>query len=113
MFGFVGEVAPQGGGTLVIEGSHELVRRMVAQTDNHDLGKSGVAKKKLFSRYPWFHAPDFAGVELDGVCVRVRELTGQPGDVVLMLPWTLHNGNMNCSAEPRFMVTHTAYRGAA
>ena len=106
MFGFASDVAPQGGGTLVIEGSHELIRRMVA---NNDGGSSAQVKKKLVARYPWFQAPDFEGTEIDGVHIRVRELTGQPGDVVFMLPWTLHNFSMNTSDRPRFMVTHTAF----
>jgi len=109
MFGFVSEVAPQGGGTLVIEGSHELIRRMVAASPEHNAGNSARLKKRLFAEHPWFRAPDFEGTIVDGVHVRVRELTGQPGDVVFMLPWTIHNGSMNCSNRPRFMVTHTAF----
>jgi hypothetical protein len=112
IFGFVSEVAPQGGGTLVIEGSHELIRRRVAAAPGNDAGSSAQVKKQLFREHPWFAAPDFAGTVIDGVRVRVRELTGQPGDVVLMLPWTLHNISMNCSDRPRFMVTHTAYAKA-
>ena len=112
MFGFVSEVAPQGGGTLVIEGSHELIRRMVAESPGHDAGKSAVVKRQLRRRYPWFNAPSLEPTEIDGVTVRVRELTGQPGDVAYMLPWTLHNVSMNCASTPRFMVTHTVYRGA-
>ena len=50
------------------------------------------------------------GDEIDGVRVRVAELTAGAGDVVAMLPWTLHNFSMNCAAVPRFMVTHTAHR---
>jgi hypothetical protein len=109
MFGFVSEVVPQGGGTLVIEGSHELIRRKVAAAPGHDAGSSAQVKKQLFREREWFNAPDFEGTVIDGVHVRVRELTGQPGDVAYMLPWTLHNVNMNCSDHPRFMVTHTAF----
>jgi hypothetical protein len=46
---------------------------------------------------------------IDGVTVRVRELTGHAGDVAFMLPLTLHNVSMNCGDRPRFMVTHTAF----
>jgi hypothetical protein len=112
MFGFVTDVAPQGGGTLVIEGSHELIRRMVAEAPDHDAGHSTTVKKRLFKDHPWFKAPSLEPTVIDGVTVRVRELTGQPGDVVFMLPWTLHNISMNCADQPRFMVTHTAYSGA-
>ena len=53
------------------------------------------------------------GDEIDGVHVRVAELTGRAGDVVVMQPWTLHNFSMNCADVPRFMVTHTVFRGPA
>ena len=50
------------------------------------------------------------GDEIDGVRVRVAELTAQAGDIVVMLPWTMHNLAMNCAVTPRFMVTHSIYR---
>jgi hypothetical protein len=112
LFGFVSDVGPQGGGTLVIEGSHELIRRMVAESPGLDAGKSAIVKKELRRRYPWFNAPAMEPTEIDGVRVCVRELTGVAGDVAFMLPWTLHNVSMNCAATPRFMVTHTVYSGA-
>jgi ectoine hydroxylase-related dioxygenase (phytanoyl-CoA dioxygenase family) len=46
------------------------------------------------------------------VRVRVAELTGEAGDVVVMLPWTLHGLAMNCSPAPRFMVTHSLFAAA-
>ena len=48
------------------------------------------------------------GDEVDGVRVRVAELTGEAGDVVVMLPWTLHSLAMNCSPA-RFAVTHSLF----
>ena len=50
------------------------------------------------------------GDEIDGVRVRVAELTAQAGDIVVMLPWTMHNLAMNCAVTPRLMVTHPIYR---
>ncbi len=50
------------------------------------------------------------GDEIDGVRVRVAELTAEAGDVVVMQPWTLHNLSMNCASGPRCMVTHTVFR---
>lgn len=110
MFGFVNDVVPQGGGTLVIEGSHELVRRMVEVAPNNDAGTSAKVKKRLAEQHEWFRAPSFEPTEIDGVRVCARELTGQAGDVALMLPWTMHNISPNCGDQPRFMVTHTAFR---
>lgn len=121
LFGFLSAVGPHGGGTLVVEGSHELVRRLVAGSPDHDAGSSSDLRKALNRRHPWFAAlgregPDRVqqfmvdGDEIDGVRVRVAELTGEPGDVTVMLPWTMHNFSMNCSTEPRLMVTHTVLR---
>lgn len=50
------------------------------------------------------------GDEIDGVRVRVAELAADAGDVVVMLPWTMHSLSMNCAATPRFMVTHWILR---
>jgi hypothetical protein len=115
LFGYATEVGPGGGGTLVVEGSHELVRRMVAASPGHDAGSSRDLRQRLVARHPWFRALCRGGdgdrlrqLMLDGD--EIDELTGEPGDLALMLPWTMHNASMNCAAEPRFMVTHSIYR---
>jgi ectoine hydroxylase-related dioxygenase (phytanoyl-CoA dioxygenase family) len=124
LFGYVTDVVPWGGGTLVVEGSHELVRRMVAADPKGDIGSSAVVRRRLRQRHPWFDdlfrpsehpAPRIQrfmrdGDEVDGVRVRVVELTGDAGDVTVMLPWTLHSASTNTAARPRFMVTHTLHR---
>jgi hypothetical protein len=110
LFGFVNDVGPHGGGTVFIEGSHELIRRLVAAAPAHDAGSSAQVKKRLFQDHPWLRAPNSEPYAIDGVDLRAAELTGQAGDVVLMLPWTMHNVAMNCADQPRFMVTHTVYR---
>jgi hypothetical protein len=53
------------------------------------------------------------GERIDGVDVRVEELTGAPGDVILMHPWTFHAPATNCSRRPRMMVSHSVSRKAA
>ena len=124
LFGYVTDVVPQGGGTLVVEGSDEVIRRMVRAAPGHDAGSSADLRRKLIRRHPWFRAlcseggdrvAQFMvdGDEVDGVRVRVSELTAEAGDVVAMLPWTMHNLSMNCAAAPRFMVTHSIYRSPA
>ena len=121
LFGYVTDVVSRGGATVVVEGSHELVRRMVAASPEHDAGSSAVLRKKLIANNPWFRAlcreggdrvRQFMldGDEIAGVRVRVAELTADAGDLVVMLPWTMHNLAMNCATEPRFMVTHSIYR---
>jgi hypothetical protein len=44
------------------------------------------------------------------VPVRVAELTGDAGDVVLTHPWVLHCRGVNCAAAPRFMRGQDIYR---
>ena len=46
-FGLVNEVVPRGGGTLAVEGSHELVRRMVEGAPDNDAGSSSDVRAKL------------------------------------------------------------------
>jgi Phytanoyl-CoA dioxygenase (PhyH) len=125
LFAYVNDVVPQGGGRVVVEGSHELVRRLVAAAPDHDAGSSSRVRRRLMARSPWFQALDregggdrvrqfmVDGDEVDGVRVRVAELTGEAGDVVVMLPWTLHCLAMNCSPAPRFMVTHSLFAAPA
>lgn len=43
------------------------------------------------------------GAEIDGVAVRVVELTGAPGDMVFCHPTIVHAVAPNCGAQPRFM----------
>jgi hypothetical protein len=121
LFGYVSHVEPQGGGTLVVQGSHELVRRIVSRSHDHDGGQSADLRHQLVAMHPWFAALSrpggervqqfmLDGDEVDGVRVQVAELTGRPGDVIAMMPWTLHNFSMNCATTPRLMVTHTILR---
>ena len=118
--GFVNDVGPRGGGTLVVEGSHQLVRNMVARSDGHDAGRSADARRALARTSPWFAASSIPGEDrtkqfmqdgdlVDGVDVRVVELTGAPGDLVVMHPWVLHNISMNVADTPRMMTSFSMF----
>ena len=50
------------------------------------------------------------GTRIDGVEVRVVEMIGEPGDVLLVHPMMLHAPALNCSSMPRFVVQTTAFR---
>ena len=50
------------------------------------------------------------GRVIDGATVRVLELTGVPGEVFLMHPWTFHDPSPNCGSTPRMMVSHSVFR---
>ena len=125
MFAYVGDVVERGGATLVVEGSHELVRRRVAAAPGRDAGSSAELRRALLGSHAWFRAlcreggADRTrrfmvdGDEIDGVRVRVAELTAAAGDLVVMQPWTMHNLSMNCRTTPRMMVTQTVHRHGA
>lgn len=118
LFGLVDDVAPHGGGTLVVEGSHELVRRMVVAAPGHDAGGSSDVRATL-REHEFFAAlnrpePDVvtfmeAGAIVDGVSIRVAEVTGAAGDLVVMHPWLMHNLSMNCRDRPRVAMSHSLY----
>lgn len=116
--GFVDRVDPHGGGTLVVEGSHRLVRRMVEEAPDTNAGRGADARKALVRDHDWFaslsrvdteQATLLEGTTIDGVDVRVTELTGRAGDLVLMHPWLMHNIAMNCSNRPRMMMSYSRY----
>ena len=121
VFGYAATVEPRGGATLLVEGSHELVRRMIAASATGNAGQSADVRRRLVRRAEWFKALCSAGGEriqhlmidgdeVDGVPVRVIEATGAAGDVCVMHPWMLHNIAMNCADQPRLMMTQTYLR---
>lgn len=118
MFAYLGEVSARGGGTLVIEGSHRLA---AAYPGEH----SRAVRDQLSQQDPWLReiwhpadrenriaAPMDHGTEVADVRLRVAELTGAPGDVVLWHPALFHTAAPNTASQPRFMLTHTALRRA-
>jgi hypothetical protein len=112
MFTFVDPVEPQGGGTLVVAGSHRLLNggRFIASRDI----------KNRLSKYPFFatlldRRADRAGLlsrieHIDDVELRVVELTGAPGDVYLTDLRVLHTIAPNVRATPRLMATQRFLR---
>ena len=120
---FLAPVEPRGGGTVVLEGSHRLVERLVA-SGKTGLGHSREIRDSLAAAHPWLHAlwsksSDESSraiyslgttQEVDGVEVKLEELTGAPGDVVLMHPRTFHAPAPNCGERPRLMVAHSVDR---
>lgn len=117
VFLLLAPLRPQGGGTLVALGSHQLVDRMIARSGER-LSSADV-RKRLKSHHRWFHdlmTPDKSRrdrtawfmeteTEVDGVALQVEEMTGEPGDVLLMHPSALHAGAPNMLSEPRLALT--------
>jgi ectoine hydroxylase-related dioxygenase (phytanoyl-CoA dioxygenase family) len=107
----------RGGGTLVALGSHRIAERIVGRTGERY--SSAEMRKRLKDHHRWFYdlmTPDKsrrdrtawfmeAETEVDGVSLQVEEMTGEPGDVLLMHPSALHAGAPNMLSEPRLALT--------
>lgn len=72
-----------------------------------------IVRDQVLASHPWFlHLTSedrpsttdlMTETDLDGIPVRVVELTGQAGDVYLTHPWVLHSIAPNASDTPRMM----------
>lgn len=120
VLGFANDVGRHGGGTLAVAGSHRLVERYAAHAAP-DATRSKDVRRALAAQHEWLRLlwqRDVAsrveqlerGARIDGIDVRMIELTGAAGDVVLMHPWTLHTAAPNCATMPRLMVSQVIVR---
>lgn len=115
VFACLDRVAAGGGGTVLVAGSHKVVRDWVAASGKS--WPSGKLRKALQQSEPWFAdllakegptdrqqtlmAP---GSSKAGHPLQVVECTGHPGDVFMTHPWLLHSGAPNAAAVPRLML---------
>ena len=118
---YLAPVAPGGGGTVVLAGSHRLVAAWAEGAPPDDPGRSPTVRDAVFGMDPWFselrrREPDDrrddllrAGTVVGDVPVRVVELSGRPGDVVFLHPHVLHAAAPNTGHQPRLMVTGGLY----
>jgi ectoine hydroxylase-related dioxygenase (phytanoyl-CoA dioxygenase family) len=44
------------------------------------------------------------GCSTNGQVLRAFDLTGEPGDVIIVHPWLFHSGSTNANTGPRFML---------
>jgi hypothetical protein len=117
VFSFFSRVEPRGGGTLIVEGSHRLLRRFASSLPP-DAGRSDhqALRQRFLRQDPWLRALtgvaaspadriDFFMRESDtaDVPLRVVEMTGEPGDVFVCHPLMLHVAAQNAASVPRFM----------
>ena len=115
---FFGVVEPMGGGTLILSGSPRLLQRQFESLPAGAGAEDGIRQRERFHRsHPWLrrltgHDPSppdrvaafmTTATEVDGVPLRVVELTGEPGDAVLCHPLMMHAVSRNCRTTPRFM----------
>lgn len=122
IFTFLAPLEPGGGGTVYVSGSHKLVMRMMAEAPRPERIRSAAFAAALRQESPWIAglcSPDAdpgrtarfmqTGAKVRGVDLRVAEMTGEPGDVVLMHPATLHSLSPNSRATPRLMLAESVY----
>ena len=115
---FIGSVAPRSGGTLILSGSPRLLVQQERRIPASQRGGSGASIWERFHRsHPWLmaltgQAPSpadrtaaFMDEEtiVEGVPLRVVELTGEPGDMVICHPVMVHCRAQNRGVRPRFM----------
>ncbi|MGH7924731.1 MAG: phytanoyl-CoA dioxygenase family protein [Candidatus Binatus sp.] len=110
------------GGTLFIQGSHRLVENL-PWIEGIERMHSADARKALIRTCPWVKelcSKDMSDGRVkrfmerteafEGVELRVIEMTGEPGDVLLTNPLLLHAGAKNCAAVPRIVLSSTVFR---
>lgn len=116
-------IARRGGGTLAISGSSRMIDRIRVEAGERFEGRSAEVRSRLAARVPWYaelctlragedRVARFMEetTEVEGIGLRVVELTGDAGDVILVHPWTLHNLSPNCSERPRLVITERIHR---
>lgn len=112
-----GDVAPRGGGTLFLSGSHRLIHAWF-KANPPPPGARSADMRTLLRQHPYIR--DLHGLDdptarvtrfmdrvedVDGIPLQVMEHTGHAGDVLLMHPLLLHVAAPNSTMAPRFMLS--------
>ncbi len=117
VFAFLAPLLERGGGTVILAGSHRLVDAFAASAEPGDEGRSANVRKAFMRTEPWLRAlwsrdnrADrvqrfmIDGAVVRGVHVKVIELTGKAGDVIIWHPWLFHAPASNCRSLPRIVL---------
>lgn len=118
IFALLADLDSGGGGTMVVEGSHRLIRNFVNDQPTETLAKMKRARVALMRSHPWLESISKAvslprpepwiaeqKTVIDDIPLAVTELTGKAGDVYFTHPWLLHATSPNCNETPRMMST--------
>lgn len=117
VFTFLEPVLARGGGTCYVAGSHRVMIDRARHAAAGERLRSADIKALLRREEPWFAALFAPGggsrerrfcVDVGvarGIEVHVREMTGEPGDAVVMHPAMLHAVAPNGRNRPRLMLT--------
>ncbi|WP_337185475.1 phytanoyl-CoA dioxygenase family protein [Phenylobacterium sp.] len=109
IFTFLEPVAPRGGGTLVVAGSHRVLSgEALRPRDVARRLRAAPFFRDLYAGRPYGDA--LPAGETEGVPLKVVELTGRPGDAWIIDLRLLHAAAPNASDTPRLMVTHRFLR---
>jgi len=115
---FIGSVAPRSGGTVILSGSPRLLIQQESRIPaSQRRGSIAVLRERFRRSDPWLRAltgqapspadriAAFMDAEtmVEGVPLRVVELTGEPGDMVFCHPVMVHSVAPNRGSRPRFM----------
>jgi ectoine hydroxylase-related dioxygenase (phytanoyl-CoA dioxygenase family) len=114
IWALLGDLEPGAGGTPQVAGSHKVVERFLTTTEEREFK---AVRDEVLRSDPWFRnltseqrtVDPMAPADLDGLPVRVIELTGQAGDVYLTHPWILHSIAPNAADAPRMMRSRFIY----
>jgi hypothetical protein len=122
IFVCLAKLEPCSGGTVFVAGSHRLVQNLVSK-DGVAQMRSADARAAMVRTCPWIRSLCTfdervdrievfmrSGTVVDGVGMRVVEMTGEPGDVLLTHPLLLHAGSKNTAAVPRIALSSTVHR---
>ena len=117
IFCFLSKVDPEGGGTVLVEGSHHVVCKFYSELTPQQLDlKVKHIKQRFFASHTWLrnliHKRDFEDrrqrfmekpTDVWGHPLRVVELTGDPGEAYVTNMSALHSRSFNVLDRPRFM----------
>ena len=123
VFAHLETVVAGGGGTVVVTGSHRLIEEFVEREGSSALLRSPDSRKLLARCDPWLRDLSSReqtadrmrrfmddGAIVNGVPLKVVEVTGDPGDVIFMHAWMLHAGAPNYSSSPRLRLHQAILR---
>jgi ectoine hydroxylase-related dioxygenase (phytanoyl-CoA dioxygenase family) len=116
-FALLGDVTPRGGGTQIVSGSHRLVHHWF-QDNPPPAGTRSAEMRQLLLSHPYIRDLHQVGVpsdrisrfmnrteEVDGIPLRVFEVTGAAGDAIILHPLLLHVAAPNAGTKPRFLLS--------
>ncbi len=121
-----GDVAPRAGGMTILTGSHRMVAQHFAANPPPPGAKGAQLRKSLMRSYEYLRDLGTDGdpekriarffdreEEVEGIPLRVDELTATAGEIILMHPLMLHTRPTNAGSYPRFLLNKDLYLGAA